>query len=69
MLYDYCYFFGKKVAIALGFGSLYNHSKKPNAEWEIKKSSHTIVFRAIKNIRKGKEITIDYGIPLWFKAS
>jgi len=59
-------------AIALGFGSLYNHSETPNAEFEIDKQSREIRFMAIKDIPAGTEIVIDYiaskeeGIELWF---
>lgn len=48
-------------AIALGTASLYNHSKKPNAEWKILPRRKMIRIKAIRDIRKGQEITIDYG--------
>lgn len=62
-------------AIALGFGSLYNHSDQPNAEFEIDRDSKAIRFIAKKDIPSGEEITIDYiaskeeGIELWFKPA
>jgi hypothetical protein len=50
-----------EAAIALGFGSLFNHSKDPNAEWAIKDDKkQCIAFKAIKNIQPGQEITIYY---------
>jgi len=47
-------------ALALGFGSIYNHSFTPNADWKQNFRSRTMVYRAIKDIKKGEEITINY---------
>ncbi|TWT40721.1 SET domain protein [Thalassoglobus neptunius] len=49
----------KKVGIALGYGSMYNHSYKPNARYD-DEGRQTKVFSAIKNIKKGEEITVNY---------
>lgn len=48
-------------AIGLGHTSLYNHSKNPNAEWHILPRSKTIKITTLRDIRKGQEITINYG--------
>ena len=62
----------KKCAIALGFGSLYNHSDKPNAEFIIDYENLSIDFIALQTILPGQEITINYrseeleDFPLWF---
>jgi len=48
------------AAIALGFGSIYNHSYSPNADWKQNFRSKCMVYRAIKNIKKGQEITVNY---------
>jgi SET domain-containing protein len=59
-----------KFAVALGYGSLYNHSYEPNAKYIRKKDK--ILFQAIKDIKSGEEITINYnGNPksqdkVWF---
>lgn len=47
------------VAIALGYGSLYNHSYRPNAIYEDwgRNFKH---YKAIRNIAAGEEITINY---------
>jgi uncharacterized protein len=57
-------------AIALGLGSLYNHSAEPNAEYELDLDDETFVFRARRAIAAGEEITISYGEEpdLWFAA-
>lgn len=57
------YEWGKnEYALALGFGSLYNHSIKPNADYEL--SDHgglpNIQIRSIRKITKFEEITINY---------
>ena len=47
------------TAIALGYGSLYNHSDDPNAKYE-HINGDCLRFVAKKNIKKGEEITINY---------
>jgi SET domain-containing protein len=77
-LIQYLFFFGKnkkKAALALGYGSFYNHSNKPNAKFTIKPKEKIIRFEAIKEIKKGDEITFNYygknpknkRRPLWFE--
>lgn len=53
-------------AIALGMISLVNHADAPNADFEPDLPSLTIRLFAARDIPAGEEITIDYGIPLWF---
>lgn len=57
-------------AIALGLGSLYNHSAEPNAECELDLDDESLVIRARCAIVAGDEITISYGedSDLWFTA-
>jgi len=48
---------------AMGYGGIYSHSDDPNAKWVIthhKNDRDTVDIRAIKNIRKGEEITHRY---------
>lgn len=42
-----------------------NHDCKPNAEAEIDEEEEKIYIRAVKNIKKGEEITYDYGKEYW----
>ncbi len=63
------------ASLVLGFGSLYNHSFSPNADWKQNFKTQSMVFRAIKPIKKGKEITVNYNsepddrTPIdWFKV-
>jgi len=59
-------------AIALGFGSLYNHSYSPNAVFKKDFKKNILSFVAIKPIKKGEEIMVNYnGDPkdqtrVWF---
>ena len=47
------------VALALGYGSIYNHSYSPNARYE-KVAPDMIEFQAINDIVAGEEILINY---------
>lgn len=59
-LASYCFEWGRGTAgLALGYGSLYNHSFAPNAEYE-DEEPRTKVFRALRDIAAGEEITINY---------
>jgi SET domain-containing protein len=60
VLSRYCFLrSGTTVALALGYGSLYNHSYRPNARYE-EDGPDSMLFRAIRDIAKGEEITINY---------
>ena len=51
------------VVLALGYGMLYNHSDDPNVEYDQEEA--TITFLALRAIRPGEELTIDYGEEWW----
>jgi SET domain-containing protein len=76
-LHDYYFLWseekeGGEGAIALGNGSLYNHSFTPNAEYYTNRDTLSIDIFAIKDIEAGQEITFNYNgmpfdeTPLWF---
>ena len=75
---NYFFYFGMKkeqLAIALGYGSIYNHSYSPNAKYKLSVREKTITFTSLKNINKGEEITFNYKLgnsnsksPLWFEV-
>jgi uncharacterized protein len=46
-------------AIALGYGSLYNHSYQPNARYYDGRGQ-TKIFMALRDIKAGEEITVNY---------
>jgi SET domain-containing protein len=71
----YCFCWGgdaEEMAIALGYGSIYNHSYEPNADFRRAVEGGTIDFVALRDIDRGEEITINYnGVPedqspIWF---
>jgi len=74
-LRDYYFMWGKTTcAICFGYGSMYNHSYKANATYKKHTKEQVINFIAIKDIKKGEEITVNYnyGNPddksdLWIK--
>jgi hypothetical protein len=61
-----------RCAIALGYGSLYNHAWNPNACYEHDHDADVVRYVALCPIEAGEEITINYsGDPegsaeLWF---
>lgn len=62
-LHDYYFLWGEerdRPALALGFGSLYNHSPEPNAEYELDFEDEVITVYCIHPIAPGEEITFDY---------
>jgi len=70
-LVTYMYYFGKKSIVALGFGSIYNHTNTPNAKYVEKQKEQVIEFWAIQDIKKDEEITVSYAKgdskrKLWF---
>lgn len=63
VLDDYYFDWGEEgewFAFCLGYGSLYNHSYEPNAEYGMDFEAQTIDFYCIKDIRAGEEIFINY---------
>ncbi|KAI5481377.1 Set and Cytidine deaminase-like domain containing protein [Pseudohyphozyma bogoriensis] len=52
---------GGGMALALGLGSLFNHSSQPNLSFELQPQTHTIQFKAFRTIAAGEELSIFYG--------
>lgn len=68
-LSDHVYAYGEGLAIGLGYASLYNHSRNPNCAWSFDDALPAILIAATRAIRPGEELTLDYGIPLWFREA
>ncbi|MEZ4982444.1 MAG: SET domain-containing protein [Saprospiraceae bacterium] len=75
VLHDYYFLWGYKqdhCAIALGYGSLYNHQVNSNAHYDLNIAEKTIEIIAVRNIKAGEEICVNYngepgdGKSLWF---
>ena len=78
LLHDYYFLWEEEKntsAIALGYGSLYNHSDTPNADFVLVYGDNEIHFMALYDIIAGTEICIDYMTgrvgqsSLWFEVS
>jgi SET domain-containing protein len=74
VLSNYCFAWGRNtIALALGYGSIYNHSYRPNARYD-DVGPQTKLFTALKDIHAGQEITVNYnGEPgsrkaVWFEV-
>ena len=52
------------VSLLLGYGSLYNHSDEPNAEY-VALADDAYSFVALRDIGAGEQITISYGEEWW----
>lgn len=50
----------RSACVAFGCGSVYNHSYDPNADWKQDFRSTSMSYRAVKPIKKGEEITVNY---------
>jgi len=63
-----------KVAISLGYGSLYNHSYEPNARVVQDLKGMQMVVECVRPIKKGEQILINYNgevdckDELWFAS-
>ena len=78
-LISYFYFLGKKkerAVLVLGFGSIYNHSHRPNAVYKERLGEGVVEFVSQREIKKDQEITVNYNpenlnekTPLWFRKS
>ncbi len=72
-LHDYYFLWdGDGAAIALGYGSLYNHDRNANLEYELDYEFGQIRFTAARDIAAGEELLIDYMAGderegLWFE--
>lgn len=73
LLFEYYFWLDNEVVLALGYGSIYNHSADANAEYKIDIKNKSITFKALEDIKKGKEIFFNYKgsssskAPLWFE--
>jgi|SRR3989344_3282199 len=73
LLFEYYFWLDNEVVLALGYGSLYNHSKEANTEYKIEIRASSITFAALKDIKEGEEILFNYNksnsskAPLWFE--
>jgi uncharacterized protein len=66
---------GAGGAFVLGYACLYNHSYEPNARYLRRLDREQLEIVAIREIRSGEELTINYNgdpasrVPLWFEPT
>lgn len=61
VLHDYYFLWdGGGAALALGYGSLYNHAVTPNLDYALDYDFEQIKFTALRPIKAGEELLIDY---------
>ena len=77
LLHDYIFEWGgnkKQCCMALGYVSVYNHSYKSNCEYEMDFEHELISIKAVKFIKAGEELFINYNgdwndsKKVWFDA-
>lgn len=76
MFYYFFEYTNKEFAVVLGYGSVYNHSYKPNAQYRFNMKTRMMIIRAIKKIKLGEEICFNYNfwsndktsLEDWFQA-
>lgn len=66
-LRNYAFRGKKNCLLPFGYGSIFNHSVKPNASFSVDHENSLIVFTSTRRINKGEEILISYG-DTWFSA-
>ncbi|MBS1604567.1 MAG: SET domain-containing protein-lysine N-methyltransferase [Bacteroidetes bacterium] len=75
LLHDYIFEWGlrkKGCAMALGYVPLYNHAYRSNCEYEMDYEQRLISVRAVRAIKAGEELFINYNgdwdneTPVWF---
>ncbi|MBC8172397.1 MAG: SET domain-containing protein-lysine N-methyltransferase [Chitinophagales bacterium] len=75
-LYEYYFEWGestRKGGLALGFGSIYNHSYHPNAIYDPNFDLNILTFKSLRDIEAGEEITVSYNLdpddksPVWWE--
>jgi SET domain-containing protein len=66
-LYDYYFDMQGERSLALGNGSLYNHSNEPNGTYMADKETLICTFTATRHIQAGEEILVSYGND-WFSS-
>lgn len=60
LVFEYYFDWDGDAGLALGLGSLYNHSGTPNAEYLKDTDNDVVTVRAITSISPGDEITFEY---------
>ena len=55
------------MLLALGVGSLFNHSRQPTLDYRVDYDSLIIRYFAARAVTSGEELSVYYGDKLWFE--
>lgn len=55
------------MLLALGVGSLFNHSRQPTLDYRVDYDNLIIRYFAARTVTPGEELSIYYGENLWFE--
>ncbi|KAG6814268.1 hypothetical protein H0H92_015383 [Tricholoma furcatifolium] len=58
-----------RMALALGLGSLFNHSEQPNVSYSLDTATESIRYTTARDITADEELCIFYGHQLWFNPA
>lgn len=61
LLSRYFYAWKDEAALALGYGSLFNHSDTENVTWTCNYKKNTITYKTTKVVKKGEQLFLNYG--------
>ena len=64
--YTYNWFESKQQALALGLGSMFNHSRNHNVGFIKDKYNAVIRYYTLNDVEADEELFINYGPHLWF---
>lgn len=75
--FNYCFLWDgtEDTVLALGYGSLFNHSYEPNLTSSCNSVNLSMDFYSLRDIKAGEELTINYHgepenrAPLWFDVN
>lgn len=76
LLYNYIFEWGddkSRCCMALGYVAMYNHSNESNCEYEMDFQKETMAIRAVRDILRNEELTINYNgdwnnhAAVWFQ--
>lgn len=62
----------RKIGVALGYASLYNHSYNSNAQYYPDFKNNTLTIKTVRDIKRNEELFVNYNFvfndktPVWF---
>lgn len=63
----YAIIWGDKLALALGWTMLYNHSDNNSCDFSVNMHERLLGIMTVRDIEEGQQLTVNYG-PEWFSS-